>query len=441
MFRLSENEIKDIFSLYEAQQLVSNLALFICNESEIKKHISNEKSSVSGSAYTLREELVLTPNTIYEKDDNPQLNAVFKFFNLNGLYLFPFRDELQYFVGWMTKNGYKNENDSSLISFFNIIERMLDNSRLQLEIEIYTQKTKKMITEIGAIHEISRAIDSSESLDLLLKYIVEKGMAISGSEAASLMLVCNDRTELEFNVVLGPKADSVKPFRLPMGKGIAGWVAQNAKPILIPDAYADSRFDPSFDQSSGFRTRSYLCVPLIHKEKVIGVLTLLNRLDGHPYTTDDQALVTTFASQAALSIENAKLLQAAIEKERLDKELQVAAEIQSLLIPQTLPQIPGLNVASTYLPCKEVGGDFYDIIQLDEKRFVFVIADVSGKGVPGALLVSTMQAALVAYLENNQDLLYVVDRLNHRIIENTTDDRYITFFDYVLSSVKWSLTY
>ena len=266
-------------------------------------------------------------------------------------------------------------------------------------------------------------------------------MEISNSEAASLMLLTEDRSELEFKVALGPKSKGVKSFRLPVGKGIAGWVAENAEPILIPDAYADSRFDPSFDKRSGFRTHSYLCVPLIHKEKVVGVLTVLNRLDGHSFTEDDQNLVTTFASQAALSIENTKLLQAAMEQERLKKELQVAAEIQSLLIPQKLPEIKGLDIASTYIPCKEVGGDFYDIIRIDDKRFVFVIADVSGKGVPGALLVSTMQAALEAYLESSQDLLYVIDRLNRRIISNTTEDRYITFFMGLYNSSDKSFSY
>ena len=261
------------------------------------------------------------------------------------------------------------------------------------------------------------------------------------AEAASLMLVIEETNELEFKVTLGPKAKEVKPFRLPIGKGISGWVAQTGEAVLIADAYSDPRFDPSFDKRSGFRTNSMLCVPMIHQSKIVGVMTLINKLDGMPFNENDQNLFTIFASQAALSIENARLLFAAIEKERLDKELQVASEIQNLLIPQEIPQSKFMEIAAEYIPCKEVGGDFYDIIKLDNDRFIFVVADVSGKGIPGALVVSNMQATLRAFLEYSDDLLPVVSRLNEAIIRQTTTDRYITFFIGLYDHKKSKLTY
>ena len=227
-------------------------------------------------------------------------------------------------------------------------------------------QTKQMISEMGALHEISRMFESSKNIDALLKYVLEKCMDLMNAEAASSMMVVPDTDELEFKIVLGPKSEGVKPFRLKIGKGLSGWVAENNESVLIPDAYKDSRFDPSFDKRSGFRTRSMLCVPLTYKSKPIGVLTILNRLDGQPFTESDKNLLTTFASQAALAIENAQLLLATIEKERLDKELQVASEIQQLIIPQSLPQIKGLDISAIYVPCKEVSGDFYDIIKITE---------------------------------------------------------------------------
>jgi len=261
------------------------------------------------------------------------------------------------------------------------------------------------------------------------------------AESASLMMTIPESKELEFRVVLGPKAQKVKPFRLPIGKGIAGWVAKTGKSILIPDAYKDPRFDPSFDKRSGYVTRSILCVPMIYKNKIIGVMNVLNRKDGKPFTENDMRLFTIFASQAALSVENARLLYAAIEKERLDKELQVASDIQKLIIPQKKPQIPGMEVAAKYIPCKEVSGDFYDIIKVNDKEFIFVVADVSGKGIPGAMVVSTMQASLHAYLEYSTDLISVIAKLNERIISRTTSDRYITFFIGLYNAQKATFTY
>ena len=257
---------------------------------------------------------------------------------------------------------------------------------------------------------------------------MEKCKLIMNAEATSLMLSIPETNELEFKIVLGPKSEEVKPFRLPIGKGISGWVAKTGKPVLIPDVYKDDRFDPSFDKRSGFITRSMLCVPMIYKTKTIGVMTVINRLDQFSFTENDQVLLTIFASQAALAIENAKLLLEAIENERMQKELQVAAEIQNLLIPQKLPKIKNLDISATYLPCQEISGDFYNIIPLGNKKFAFIVADVSGKGIPGAMVVSNMQATLRAYLEQSDDLLSIVSKLNLSIIDQTTDDRYITFF-------------
>jgi len=148
-----------------------------------------------------------------------------------------------------------------------------------------------------------------------------------------------------------------------------------------------------------------------------------------------------FATQAALAIENARLLIDALEKERLHKELQVASEIQKKLIPDTLPVIKNLDISAVYLPSKEVSGDYYDVIQIDERRYAFVVADVAGKGIPGALLVSNMQASLYAYLEENPDLIHVVSRLNRRLINTTTSDRYITFFIGIYDMQAGDFTY
>jgi sigma-B regulation protein RsbU (phosphoserine phosphatase) len=323
----------------------------------------------------------------------------------------------------------------------NYISNLINNKNLVQDLEAYSGKMQKMLDEMVTLHEITHALESTDSLDVLLDYIMKKSQNVMQAEAASLMLVIEETNELEFKVTLGPKAKEVKPFRLPIGQGISGWVAESGKAVLISDAYSDPRFDPSFDKRSGFVTKSMLCVPMIHKSKIVGVMTLINKMDGTPFNENDQILFTIFASQAALSIENARLLFAAIEKERLDKELQVASKIQNLLIPQTIPESTFLEFAAEYIPCKEIGGDFYDIIQLDNNRFIFVIADVSGKGIPGALVVSNMQATLRAFLEYSDDLLQVVSKLNDSIIRGTTADRYITFFIGLYDHRKSTFTY
>jgi len=305
---------------------------------------------------------------------------------------------------------------------------IIENETLKDSLDASGDYLKKILNEMSVLHEIGRSIESSQNLDTLLQLIIEECMQLMNSEAGSLMLVVPDTDELEFKVALGPKSEGVKPFRLKIGKGISGWVAQHGESILIPDAYADPRFDPSFDKRSGFKTKSYLSVPLIHKTKIVGVMNVLNRLDGKPFSENDKDLLETFAAQAALAIENNNLLKDVLEKERMEKELQVAAEIQKRIIPEEIPETDKLDIAADYIPCLNVSGDFYDIIMLDDDHIVFVAADVAGKGVPGAMLVATMQAALRAYFEYSKDIISIVDKLNRKIIENTTGDRFITFF-------------
>ena len=347
-----------------------------------------------------------------------------------------------FFIAVASQGEKLQEQEIKLGIFFaQYLNNLLKSEKLLIDLESNSKRLQQMISEISTLHEITRALDSGKNLDVLLYYIMEKCKLIMNAEATSLMLVIPDTNELEFKIVLGPKSEEIKPFRLPIGKGISGWVAKTGKPVLIPDAYSDDRFDPSFDKRSGFVTHSMLCVPMIYKNKTIGVMTVINRLDKFSFTENDQVLLTIFASQAALAIENAKLLLDVIEKERLQKELQVAAEIQNLLIPQKLPEIKNMDISATYLPCLEISGDFYNIIPLGNKRFAFVVADVSGKGIPAAMVVSNMQATLRAYLEQSEDLLSIVSKLNLCTINQTTDDRYITFFIGIYDEKDMTLEY
>jgi phosphoserine phosphatase RsbU/P len=381
-------------------------------------------------------EIILFKDSEY-KDSG--IKRLFNHFSPDVLFSFQAQGNRKFIVTLSWPEVLQHKNAIEIIR--QLLRQMCNQLFLEERLKMETQRTEQIISEVGVLHEISRAFDGSKSLENLLTYILEKARQLIRTESASVMLYIEETKDLEFKVVLGPKATEVKPFRLPMGQGISGWVAQHRKPILIPDAYEDPRFDPSFDKRSGYRTRSILCVPMLHKKKLIGVMTVLNRVDNLPFMEEDKNIMLTFASQAALAIENSRLLLAAIEKERLDKELQVASQIQNLLIPQSIPKVTGLEIDATYLPCKEVSGDFYDIIKLNNDKFAFVVADVAGKGIPGAMLVSTMQARLSAYLEDNQDLVQIVDRLNRNLIKNTTDDRFITFFICIYNPQDASLVY
>ncbi len=404
-----------------------------------------DTEKVDKSSFTLKSGNTFKSGEIVLKsalDDGSELANLCNFFGVHSLAPIFLKEKCVALMAISSPLPVFTDRQTEMATFSsNYISNLINNENLVQDLEGYSARMQKMLNEMVTLHEITHALESTDNLETLLDYIMKKSQNVMQAEAASLMLVIEKTNELEFKVTLGPKAKEVKPFRLPIGKGISGWVAESGEAVLITDAYSDPRFDPSFDKRSGFITRSMLCVPMIHKAKIVGVMTLINKMDGTPFNENDQKLFTIFASQAALSIENARLLFAAIEKERLDKELQVASEIQNLLIPQSIPESNYLEIAAEYIPCKEIGGDFYDIIQLDNHRYIFIVADVSGKGIPGALVVSNMQATLRAFLEYSDDLLPVVSKLNEAIIRQTTPDRYITFFIGLYDHRKSSLTY
>ena len=176
----------------------------------------------------------------------------------------------------------------------------------------------------------------------------------------------------------------------------------------------------SFD----FNNKQYLFV-LSEKETRKGV-TAFNDLD--------KLLLQAIGRQVQASIENEFLLGQSLEKERMEKELTLAAAIQQRIIPKELPQIDGYEIAGINIPSKEVGGDYYDCIDLGEGKFALIIADVAGKGISAALLVNTLNAALYSYLEFNLPLTDLADKLNKLIFKSSPSDKYITFFIAVLNS-------
>lgn len=173
-----------------------------------------------------------------------------------------------------------------------------------------------------------------------------------------------------------------------------------------------------------------LVVPAMHKNEVlafvfVGGLVSEDKLDQiHP----DTNFIQTLSNIILVAIENKRLARKQLEQEALRKEMEIARGVQQLLFPKTLPQGQHLNVSALYLPHQDVGGDYYDYIEINEQQFVLCIADVSGKGVPAALLMSNFQAALRTMIRHTTNLKEIVTELNHHTVINARGENFITFF-------------
>ncbi len=354
------------------------------------------------------------------------------FFEFYGLdFLIPLRDGEQCmgFLGLDARGKSPNEVEVKIGELVvGYLMAFIKNLVLVQNIRQSSRQVETLLENLSTLLEISHVMESGENLQAMLEFIMQRCMEVMHVEAASLLLMDADGSQLEFRVALGPKGKEVKPYKVPLGQGVAGWVAKEGKPLLIPDAYKDNRFDPGYDKQTGFHTNSILCVPMIYHNRILGVLQALNRRDSESFSDDDTHLFTIFASLAGLAIENSRLLFSAIEHEKLEKEMELAARIQQLIIPEQLPRFPGLELSGISVPSHRVGGDFYAVFEADNKEIVFVIADVAGKGIPGALMVSSLNATLRAYFEFSRDLVQIMARLNKMIISVSTSNRFITAF-------------
>lgn len=287
------------------------------------------------------------------------------------------------------------------------------------------RSSQNSVKRLSALVEAGQLLNSTLDLEKILSILLGIATKNLGAERGTIYLVDKEKKELWSQVLKGNKKMEI---RLPIGKGIAGAVGKSGKTINLKDAYKDKRFHKEVDIKSGFHTRTMLCTPMKDKSgRIIGVFQILNKRKGF-FNSVDEKFLTSLSIPASLAIENARLHIAEIANQRMAKELEVAAHIQQILLPQQLPQMDGIRLSATTIPCHAIGGDYYDAIKLDEHRIAIIIADVAGKGVPGALLVSTLQASLHSYLEMGLPAVDLVYKLNNTIYRNSTSEKFITFF-------------
>ena len=288
---------------------------------------------------------------------------------------------------------------------------------------IATIAAHEEVERLKTVVEASKLINSSIEADSLFESILGVARKELGVERGTLYFVDEARGEIWSKI-----ADDTKTIRLPIGKGLAGTVASTGEPVILYDAYADPRFDPSQDQRSGFRTRSMLCVPIRNRQgRVVGVLQLLNKKSG-AFGPSDLDFVAAISEHMAIAMENATLHMELIEKNRMERELQLGREIQSRLLPAPPLDVTDTTLAAASVPCFEVGGDYYDFIEYPDGDLGIALGDVSGKGVAAALIMSSIQAALRIAAPMEDDLGELMSRLNRLLCRMAGGRKYVTFF-------------
>jgi CheY-like chemotaxis protein len=194
------------------------------------------------------------------------------------------------------------------VNFANILSEDKGYAGSLLIFQDVTYLTEK-IRELTLLNEVGKLLTSTLDFNEVLHVLMNQIQKIMRVEAVSLLLVEKETKDLVFEVALGPASQELQHRKLAAGQGVVGWVAKTGKPVLIPDVSGDPRFDKAFDESTGFVTKSMMCVPLKIRDEVIGVIQVLNHEDGMPFNEDNMYLLSSISMYASIAIEHANLYQ------------------------------------------------------------------------------------------------------------------------------------
>jgi sigma-B regulation protein RsbU (phosphoserine phosphatase) len=307
--------------------------------------------------------------------------------------------------------------------------RLLDSLRMADKVQKADFELKYRVWELQSLYDIGLSIAGTLDLESLAEDILYKSISLLNARTGTL-IVCDRAADAPVYVRhLGePLLDGESARLLPSTVLRCNTIQERVG--LLANAPAEK----------------LLAVPILAEGRWLGVLVVADKenRDGSidDFTEADERVASLFANQAAIALENARLHREAVEKEKMEREMELAASIQKTILPDTLPDVPGLVIFGANRPTKQVGGDYFDVYPLADGRTAFCVADVSGKGVPAALLVSTVHACLHLLVPNNaSDLPALVARVNRHLVGFSSTRKFATLFIAVFDPADGTLTY
>jgi sigma-B regulation protein RsbU (phosphoserine phosphatase) len=290
-------------------------------------------------------------------------------------------------------------------------------------------RLKTGLKELAILNEIATTINSTLEVDKITGIIVKKCIKHFHVEQGNISLIKEPEIARPLQTMVR-QYDSdagIIPFRI--DQQLIGWMLTKKEPLVINNLALDQRFGSLARETT---YNSILAVPMLYKGKIIGVLSLFNKSNLEEFSNADLRLLTIIATQSAQVIENARLLEEEKKLYHVIEELKIAGEIQQQLLPAQLPAIKNYSIAAINIPAREVGGDYYDVIELENNRYAVCFGDVSGKGISAGLLMSNIHATMRSLLLSQATPSECVRKANKLMYATTTIYNYITFFHGIL---------
>jgi len=278
---------------------------------------------------------------------------------------------------------------------------------------------------LALISKVGITLLSSATLNDTLEQIVS--LVFEAVPADRCLIMMRDQGSEDLRVAVARLRDRVGEVgEIRVSRNVLDEVVMRGKSVLTSDAQHDPRFASGTMVLQG--VRSVLAVPLGVADKVFGIIYADSPIAEGRFTEDHLKVLTTLASVAAIRVENTRLVEARLERERLERELALASEIQQRFQPTAPPHVEGYELQGISFPCYEIGGDYYDFIEREDGRLVIALGDVSGKGTAAALLMSSLHAAVHAQSASHDSLSATISAVNRYLADNIPANRFVTLF-------------
>jgi sigma-B regulation protein RsbU (phosphoserine phosphatase) len=351
-------------------------------------------------------------------DDAIEWVSIFKDFKLEIIIPFISRTDTLGLMGFSAKlNGqsFTEEEIEFLNSLSNIATTSIENALVFEKIQLVNRELDHKIQELNTLFDIGKELNLTFERDKILKLL---SYALMGQVTVNNYLIAL-REDEEFSIAL------VKGSKFTMNEGEkCDSLCKNCGFVQSPYLREDNGELDDYLSEMGVS----VIIPMQIQKETKGFIFLGDKITGKAYTPSDLEFLQTLGNIAIISIENARLFQEALEKQRLEEEMALARIIQNRLLPKKMPKFNRVIVDGLNVPSKHVGGDYFDIIKISDSLIGVTIADVSGKGMPASLLMSNLQASLHSLIYEKYDLDHLVGRINNVIFNNTDTEKYITFF-------------
>lgn len=247
----------------------------------------------------------------------------------------------------------------------------------------------KRILELSLLNEFERLSVSEKSLNELGKWILNRVLEYLGATSGTIYLANAEKKELSILSAKGIPEDAYDQIKVPFGTGVSGWVAEKKESLLIHNLDLDPRYNKLSPYK--FESKSLISAPLIFQDELLGVISINNKLSGYAFQHSDLDLLTNIASRLSSTIKNAQLFHQIVDT---GKELNRAKNIMKKIMPSSLPSSNKLTYGVSHIPLEQVGGDFYDVTELEDSKYSILIADISGHGLSAAVLAAMAHMVL-----------------------------------------------